>query len=123
MPGMRRSLLALALAWPAAAPASTHWLCGLSGDLTLIVCVADVDPARSEPAVESRVTATVNGTRFPLDPRKTYRVPLWSPAIERVAVEQLAQATLCYRTPECTVTLVAPMLEPAPGHREASRRG
>jgi hypothetical protein len=114
-PGMRCLLLASVLAAPWPVMASTHWLCGLSADLTRIVCVADEDPTMLAAAPARPATALVNGTRFPLDPRRTYTVPMWSPASDRDRVESLANATLCHRSPGCEVTLVAPMLEPARG--------
>jgi len=90
--------------------AATHWLCGLSGDLTRLVCVADNDPldpavAHAAPAPHS---ANVNGTRFPLDSRRPYTVELWSPPDEAVRVELLARSTICYRSPGCQVTLILP---------------
>lgn len=108
---MRRLFIAVALAAPGSLFASTHWLCGLSDDLTRIVCVSDEDPTATEPVAAQPTTAVVNGTRFPLDPRRVYTVPLWSPAVDRTWVERLASASVCYRSPGCQVTLVAPMLE------------
>ncbi len=101
--------MALLLAAPGAVHASTHWLCGLSDDLTRIVCVSDEDPGATEPVAARPAAAVVNGTRFPLDPRRIYTVPMWSPAVDWAFVEQLAKATVCYRSPGCQVTLVAPM--------------
>jgi len=118
MAGMRLVLLASALLAPWPVLAGTHWLCGLSGDLTRIECVADEDPAM--PAMAGPATAVVNGTRFPLDPSKRHTVPMWSPASDRASVEFLANATLCYRSPGCQVTLVAPMFEPPRGSGTAS---
>lgn len=107
------------LAMPAAA--ASHWLCGLSDDLTRLVCVADQDPVTQSDGVAA-VTAVVRGTRFPLDPRTVYTVNFWSPVTERPFVEQLARATICYRSPGCEVTLVAPELEAVPAHRLGAAR-
>jgi hypothetical protein len=41
----------------------------------------------------------VNGTRFPLDPRRISTDPAF--------VDTLAQATICYRSPGCAVTFTA----------------
>lgn len=89
------------LAGPASGSATTVWLCGLSDDLTRIVCVADAEPAQADAA--PRPTAQVRGTRFPLDPRRSWTVDLWSPATEPGPVTELARATLCYRSPACEV--------------------
>jgi hypothetical protein len=110
-------LFALALCClPLCAAADTHWLCGLSEDLTRLVCIADLDPrdaleapvgsgTASAPAAPSSV---VNGTRFPLDPRIRYAVDLWSPPTEAAPLELLARATICYRSPGCHVDLALP---------------
>jgi hypothetical protein len=95
------------LALPLPALAATHWLCGLSDDLTRLVCVADVDPLEAA-ATRSEPEATVRGTRFPLDSRQRYSVELWTPPTEAAPVELLARATLCYRSPGCRVTLALP---------------
>lgn len=89
-----------------AARAETSWLCGLSEDALRLVCLADLDPANL-PVAETAPRATVNGTSFPLDPRRRWVVDLWSPPTELAAVEHLARATICYRSPGCRVT-VAP---------------
>ena len=94
-----------------AAEAAAHWVCGLSDDLTRLVCVADPDlPMAAAPAA---TTAVVNGTRFPLDAARVYTVEMWSPPTEMAFVERLARATLCYRSPGCEVTLAAPVVEAA----------
>lgn len=87
--------------------AETVWLCGLSDDLVRLVCVAD-STDETEPAP---VTARVNGTSFPLDPRRRFVVDLWSPPNELAAVETLAQATICYRSPGCRAILAMPALQ------------
>lgn len=83
------------------------WLCSLSAEGTLLVCVADIDalePNRAMPNTAA-VTAVVNGTPVPLDPTLMYTVPLWTPPTEADFVELLARATICYRSPECAVLL------------------
>lgn len=109
---MHRQLAALAacaalcFAPAAQAQPDIHWLCGLSDDALRLVCLADLDPA-SPPAAEAVPRATVNGTTFPLDPRRRWVVDLWSPPTELAPVEHLARATVCYRSPGCSVS-VAP---------------
>lgn len=95
--------LVVVLAVPAV-HADVVWLCGLSEDMTRIVCVADPP----EDAMAPVATAQVNGTTFPLDPRKKYTVDLWSPATELDRVELLARATICYRSPGCQVVFTHP---------------
>jgi hypothetical protein len=112
------ALIALpAAAHNAALPPGTHWLCGLSQELTRIVCVADQDPRDEASPSDDRTRATaataastvvVNGTRFPLDPRTHHVVDLWSPPTEAASLELLARATICYRSPGCTVTMNLP---------------
>lgn len=106
---MVRSVAAAALGaalsfCPPAARAETHWLCALSTDAARLVCVVDALP---QPAAEAApaLTAVVNGTAFPLDTRRQYTVELWSPPSDPAFVEQLARATICYRSPGCQVTL------------------
>jgi hypothetical protein len=110
-------LLALALCClPLGASADTHWLCGLSEDLTRLVCIADVDPrdalevpvAAATAAAPAAPPTVVNGTRFPLDARIRYVVDLWSPPTEAAPLELLARATICYRSPGCHVDLTLP---------------
>ncbi len=106
---MHRHLVAAFAAAAAAlhaplARAETHWRCGLSEDALRLVCLADAGPAAAaEPA--PAVRAVVHGTAFPLDPRRRWVVELWSPPSEPAFVEQLARATICYRSPDCSVTL------------------
>ena len=112
-------LLVLAAAAPFPAPAAaTVWLCGLSEDLVRLVCIADTGPQSPEAAPEA--AATVNGVQFPLDPRRTYVVDLWSPPTEVAFVEQLARATICYRSPGCEVLLISPL--PAPAASDGRQR-
>lgn len=89
---------------PAAAGAETTWLCGLAGDAVHLVCVADLDPV-DETVSAPPVVATVNGTRFPLDPSRQWTVDLWSPPTDLEQVRLLARATICYRSPGCSVIL------------------
>jgi len=89
----------------AAAQAATVWHCALSPDLVRLECVADpITPAAIAPAA----TASVNGTRFPLDPERRWVVDLWSPPSDPERVTQLARATICYRSPGCEVQLTLP---------------
>jgi len=87
----------LAAALPAGA--ATAWSCALSDDLVRLVCDADAGAA-PQPAV-----AAVKGTVFPLDPRRRWVVDMWSPPSEPEMVERLARATICYRSPDCSVTV------------------
>ncbi|MEQ1804360.1 MAG: hypothetical protein ABL900_03205 [Burkholderiaceae bacterium] len=80
------------------------WICTLAADARRLICVADDDPVDvAEPVPPP--AAVVNGTVFPLDPRRVYNVDLWSPATDMEFVAQLARATMCYRTPGCNVVL------------------
>jgi hypothetical protein len=88
----------------------TVWLCGLSANLTRVVCVADVDPATDLDTAAAVPTAQVNGTRFPLDRRGRWTVDLWSPATDPESVTLLARATICYRSPGCNVVMTLPEL-------------
>ena len=98
------TLMTLSCLAPHAAAAQTWWLCGLSEDAVRLVCVAEADPLRAtEPSPQQ--TASVNGTVFPLDPRRQYIVDLWSPRTEMDFVEQLARSTICYRSPGCSVVV------------------
>ena len=85
--------------WAPCWAGGVHWLCGQSDDLTRFVCVADVDETVAVRAPAA--STTVRGTRFPLDRRRAYAVEMWSPATEPAWVEQLARATICYRSPGC----------------------
>lgn len=97
---MRTLLVLLALApLPAAA---TTWSCGLSRSATQIVCNAQ-EGVDAEPAADGAVPTVVRGTAFPLDRQRTWVVDLWSPATDMPGVKFLAQATICYRSPGCSV--------------------
>ena len=106
-PSARLLVLATALLASAAARADTVWLCGLSADATRIVCIADDDPLAA-PAAAAGQTALVRGTAFPLDPRRRWTVDLWSVPTDLAFVEQLAKATICYRSPGCSVVFAGP---------------
>lgn len=95
----------LALASPFCA-AQVSWVCGLSDDAVRLVCVADADPTM-QAAADIQPTARVGGTSFPLDPRRQYSVDLWTPPSDMEFVAQLARATICYRSPGCTVVMAA----------------
>jgi hypothetical protein len=93
--------------------AGQHWLCGLSDDSVRLVCVADPDMAAETTAlvpmqVVAGKGAAVHGTRFPLDASNVYTVELWSPPDDAQWLAQLARATICHRSPGCTVS-VAPV--------------
>jgi hypothetical protein len=88
------------------AHAGTHWACALSEDAVRLVCVADAERGSADEAAPA-TRAVVNGTRFPLDPRRQYVVDLWSPPSEPEFVDQLARATVCYRSPGCSVSVAA----------------
>jgi hypothetical protein len=105
MPLFPRAALAglMALASPFCA-AQALWVCGLSDDAVRLVCVADADPTL--PAVaDVKPTAMVGGTIFPLDTRRQYSVDLWTPPSDMEFVAQLARATICYRSPGCSVVM------------------
>ncbi len=80
------------------------WICSLAADATRLICVADADPLAASGAAPAPA-AVVNGTSFPLDPRRVYSVDLWSPATDMEFVAQLARATICYRSPGCSVVV------------------
>lgn len=112
-------LLALGLPAAAQSPPATVWLCNLSADAVRLVCVADLD-LRDQVAAASvppMSTAQVRGTRFPLDPARPWIVDLWSMPTEMESVTLLAQSTICYRSPGCSVSVA-----PVPGlpHRAAA---
>ncbi len=91
--------------------AANPWLCSLSQDLTRLVCLTEPDPLDEAPSADrDAITAVVKGTRFPLDPRQTYTVNFWAPDMELERAEQLAMATICYRSPGCEVIFTAAAL-------------
>lgn len=97
----------------AAAGERVLWICSLTQDATRLACIADADAADAQEAPRP-VAAAVRGTTFPLDARRMYTVDLWSPATEMDFVEQLAYATICYRSAGCGVLLVRERGAPAP---------
>ena len=107
MESLRAALLALLLAGPATATfaAGVAWVCGLSDAGTRLFCVADIDPTANDASPPGVTTAVVNGTRFPLDAKRIHTVDLWSPPTEPDFVRLLAAATICYRSPDCQVTV------------------
>lgn len=107
-----RAAVMAALAAPAAPlHAATAWSCVLSGDLVRLVCEAEAGAVPQPPA------AQVAGTTFPLDPRRRWVVDLWSPPTEADAVRLLARATVCYRSPGCTVNVDLGVLDVAQAAR------
>jgi hypothetical protein len=98
------TLMFFALFEPEVQAASTLWLCGLTEDGVRLACVADADPSSAGEAPPA-LSLSVNGTAFPLDPRRVYFVDLWSPPTEMEFVEQLARSTICYRSPGCKVVM------------------
>lgn len=101
-----RALAGLTLALACSVVHAAPWVCNLSEDLVELVCIADLEPLQALAAEEPRaVRAVVRGVAFPLDEGLEYRVPLWTPPSDPDFVLQLAQATMCFRSPGCTVTL------------------
>ena len=119
------SALSVLLTLAPATAFAAEWLCHLSSDAVRLVCVAEPPGPEAglpeTPAVAGTpaaaattgtgaasppITAVVNGTRFPLDTARMWFVELWSPPNERADVERLARATICYRSPGCTVTVL-----------------
>jgi hypothetical protein len=126
------------------ARADTWWVCVLVADATRLSCLADVLPeaeaAAPTPATApaapgllaattltpTAATATATATATspspatpttalaPLDARRRLEVDLLGPAADLAFVEQLAQATLCGRTPRCRAWLAHPGARPAP---------
>lgn len=101
--------------------AQALWVCGLSDDAVRLVCVADADPTLPT-AAEIRPTAMVAGTSFPLDTRRQYSVELWTPPSDMEFVAQLARATICYRSPGCSVVMATPRDAERPVALAALRR-
>ena len=107
------AMFLMAFALPVPALAGTHWLCGLSSELVQLVCVVDTDIGGAEPVLPDKLTAVVHGARFPLDPRQTYVVNMWSAPNDLERVELLARATICFRSPDCQVNFSAPAVAAA----------
>lgn len=104
----RRAAHAIALALvSASAAAGTHWRCELSTDLVRLACRADAASLEAAPvAPVAPVVAVVHGTRFPLDATRRWFVDLWSPPTDPDWLRLLARATICYRSPDCTVEVI-----------------
>lgn len=108
MPRFAATFLSMLLCCVAApARSEVTWLCGLGHDGVRLHCVADVDANMYVEPLPVQHTI-VNGTRFPLDPQRVYTVDLWGPASDMAHVEQLAAASICYRSPGCSVVLARP---------------
>lgn len=122
--------LCLSLTCVLAQATEVRWTCSLSADLVRLRCVGDVAPidatrradVRSVPSdvIEARAMSAadsveVRGTRFPLDPRQTWTVDLFSVPDDGAFVEQLARATICYRSPRCRVHVDLRPLQPGVG--------
>lgn len=108
-----RLVLLLPLALASQAASATTWICTLSEDLVQLVCVADEATPQLEPvAAPARPVAQVRGTAFPLDPRREYRVDLWTPPTDLSWVAHLARASICYRSPGCEVVMAQPRYWP-----------
>ena len=102
--GWRYAAWAIFLLLPGAAAAGTHWRCELMPDLVRLACRAEM--VSTDTATVAPATATVNGTRFPLDASRPWFVDLWTPPSDAEWLQLLARATICYRSPGCTVELV-----------------
>jgi hypothetical protein len=101
----RAAALLFIASMPTLALAGTHWRCELTDDLVRLSCRAEPGSSGDASAI---TTASVNGTRFPLDPGRRWYIDLWSPPTEMDRVYLLARATICYRSPGCSVELVEP---------------
>ncbi len=101
----------------------TVWRCSLTASATRLLCVverldASADAAVDEPAASTRsapamVPAPVSvrnasgvPARYPLDTSRPYTIELLGPATDMPLVAQLAQFTLCLKTPNCRAVLV-----------------
>lgn len=104
MPPIVRAALAAGFSLAAVpALAGTQWLCHLDDEAVRLVCVAEDDGASAGEA-----SARVRGTTFPLDPARQWTVELWTPPSDMEFVGELARATICYRSPGCSVMVMAP---------------
>lgn len=86
------------------AVAGTHWSCALSEDAVRLVCIAGAERI-ADAAPSPDASAVVYGTAFPLDSGRRYVVELWSPPTDVDFVDRLARATICYRSPGCSVSV------------------
>jgi hypothetical protein len=106
MPPILRAALAAGFIVAAApAAAGTQWLCHLDDEAVRLICIAD----DAVPTGESGAPGVrVRGTAFPLDPARLWTVDLWTPPSDMEFVGELARATICYRSPGCSVEVMAP---------------
>lgn len=100
---------------PVRAMPDTVWRCSLTASATRLLCVVDrLDASVAEPAASTRtVPAPVSvrnasgvPARYPLDTSRPYTIELLGPATDMPLVAQLAQFTLCLKTPNCRAVLV-----------------
>lgn len=98
---------------PVRAMPDTVWRCSLTASATRLLCVVDrLDAPMDEPAASTRAApvsvrnASGVPARYPLDRSKAYTIELLGPATDMPLVAQLAQFTLCLRTPNCQAVLV-----------------
>lgn len=108
-PALLRPALVAASLFALAAPvrAETVWLCGLSEELTRLVCVADVgEPsADRDPAPARAESVRVRGNEYPLDPHREWTINFYSVPNDLDDVEKLASATICHRSQQCSVIM------------------
>lgn len=109
---LRPTTVLIFAATPALSAAGAHWRCQPTPDMTALACHAGTPAVRVAAQAPAAVTAHVNGTRFPLDPARRWMVDLWTVPTDIEQVELLVRATICYRSPGCTVQLDWPMLAP-----------
>ncbi|MGY0195481.1 hypothetical protein ACWA7J_10445 [Leptothrix sp. BB-4] len=87
--------------------APTLWRCSLTASATRLLCVAERSPD-APAATETSAVRNASGVpaRYPLDPSRPYTIELLGPATDMPLVTQLAQFTLCLKTPRCTAVVV-----------------
>ncbi len=84
----------------------TLWRCSLTAQATRLLCVAERAPETSDPLATTPVrNASGIPARYPLDPARPYTIDLLGPATDMPLVAQLAQFTLCVKTPNCRAVL------------------
>ncbi len=83
----------------------TLWRCSLTAQATRLLCVADRAPEPSDTVVATVRNASGVPARYPLDPARPYTIDLLGPATDMPLVAQLAQFTLCVKTPNCRAVL------------------
>jgi hypothetical protein len=80
----------------------TLWRCSLTSGATRLLCVAERAPDAAETGTTTAVrNASGVPARYPLDPSRPYTIELLGPATDMPMVAQLAQFTLCLKTPNC----------------------